>query len=215
MVFLRICLAYLAERIDEFKSKLASIADYLSRTKHRVFVLSQTRSTVESNSESELLSVKYAAACEDYYRVSLEIRRLNIVRSMEQSRALSEIKYSILSEAHIVFSTLSGCSSIMLFKNAPIKFDLCIIDEAAQATELSTIIPLQFGIRKCILVGDPNQLPATVFLDGEQGVLYERSLFQRLQESGFKVHLLGILLRVTPFLTNCIRYAIPNASRDF
>jgi len=42
-----------------------------------------------------------------------------------------------------------------------ISFNVAIIDEAGQATEPSTLIPLRYGCRKLILVGDPRQLPAT------------------------------------------------------
>ena len=60
-------------------------------------------------------------------------------------------------------------------------FDTVLIDEAAQAVEMSTLIPLKYACRRLILVGDPNQLPATVFSDHAQKSNYEQSLFQRLQ----------------------------------
>ena len=41
-------------------------------------------------------------------------------------------------------------------------FPTVIIDEAAQANELSSLLPLKLGCRRIVLVGDPNQLPATV-----------------------------------------------------
>lgn len=41
-------------------------------------------------------------------------------------------------------------------------FDICIIDEATQCTEPWSLMPLQFGIKHFILVGDTQQLPATV-----------------------------------------------------
>lgn len=34
--------------------------------------------------------------------------------------------------------------------------------KATQCSELDCVIPLQFGITKMVLVGDPEQLPATV-----------------------------------------------------
>lgn len=34
---------------------------------------------------------------------------------------------------------------------------------ALQAVELATLIPLRLGCRRLILVGDPKQLPATIF----------------------------------------------------
>lgn len=41
-------------------------------------------------------------------------------------------------------------------------FDVCIIDEATQCTEPWTLMPLKFGINTLVLVGDTQQLPATV-----------------------------------------------------
>ena len=38
-------------------------------------------------------------------------------------------------------------------------FDIVLIDEAAQAHEVTTLIPLQHGAKSVILVGDPKQLP--------------------------------------------------------
>jgi hypothetical protein len=52
-----------------------------------------------------------------------------------------------------------------------------------QAVEAATLIPLQHGIKRCILVGDPRQLPATVISQEPGSELYQRSLFQRLQVS--------------------------------
>jgi senataxin len=36
------------------------------------------------------------------------------------------------------------------------------VDEATQCCELDILVPLQYGSSKLILVGDPEQLPATV-----------------------------------------------------
>ena len=41
-------------------------------------------------------------------------------------------------------------------------FSCVIVDEAAQCCELDILVPLQYGSSKLILVGDPEQLPATV-----------------------------------------------------
>ena len=45
------------------------------------------------------------------------------------------------------------------------RFVQVIIDEAAQSTELTTLIPLQHGCERLILLGDEKQLSATVFSD--------------------------------------------------
>lgn len=41
-------------------------------------------------------------------------------------------------------------------------FQVCIVDEATQCVEVETLIPLILGVKTLVLVGDPNQLPATI-----------------------------------------------------
>lgn len=65
----------------------------------------------------------------------------------------------ILANADIVCSTLSGSGHEIL---ESLEFDMVVIDEAAQAIELSSLIPLKYGCSKCVMVGDPQQLPPTV-----------------------------------------------------
>jgi senataxin len=63
---------------------------------------------------------------------------------------------SFLDEAHVVFSTLSSSGMQSLEDCSP--FQLLIVDEAAQAVELSTLVPLRLGCSQCVLVGDPQQV---------------------------------------------------------
>jgi hypothetical protein len=91
---------------------------------------------------------------------------------------IETIENSILKGADIVCCTLSSSGSSPLVR-ANIAFKTVIIDEAAQAVELATLIPLQHQCEKCILIGDPQQLPATVFSSMATQYLYERSLFAR------------------------------------
>ncbi len=65
----------------------------------------------------------------------------------------------ILVNADIICSTLAG-SGHEILEN--LEFDMIVIDEAAQAIELSCLIPLKYGCSKCVMVGDPQQLPPTV-----------------------------------------------------
>lgn len=41
-------------------------------------------------------------------------------------------------------------------------FLCCIVDEASQCTEPESLTPLILGVNKLVMVGDPEQLPATV-----------------------------------------------------
>ncbi|XP_050221011.1 uncharacterized ATP-dependent helicase C29A10.10c isoform X2 [Mercurialis annua] len=125
-----------------------------------------------------------------------------------------KLRKSILKEAEIVVTTLSGCGgdlygvcsetmSSYKFGNPSEHslFDAVIIDEAAQALEPATLIPLQllksYGT-KCIMVGDPKQLPATVLSNIASKFLYECSMFERLQKAGHPVTMLTKQYRMHP-----------------
>ena len=103
----------------------------------------------------------------------------------ERSAAVDRLRLSFLNEAHIVFSTLSGAGLSLLSSALSHPFSTLLIDEAAQATELSTLVSFRHNLPHVILVGDPKQLPATVFLQKETAsrAAIERSLFQRLQSA--------------------------------
>ncbi len=104
---------------------------------------------------------------------------------------------TVLNSAKIVFATLSGSGSDRLSR-IPGGFHTVIIDEAAQAVELSTLIPLRYNCKHCILIGDPRQLPATVFSRAASKSLYTRSLFSRLQRLKHPLHLLTVQYRMHP-----------------
>lgn len=70
-----------------------------------------------------------------------------------------------------------------MFKKLTHGFDTVLIDEAAQASEVDALTPLQFGCTRCVLVGDPQQLPATVLSREAAALNLQRSLFERLQVS--------------------------------
>ncbi|CAD6502733.1 BgTH12-05323 [Blumeria graminis f. sp. triticale] len=104
----------------------------------------------------------------------------------------------IIDSAHVLCSTLSGSGHDM-FRNLNVEFETVVIDEAAQCIELSALIPLKYGCSKCILVGDPEQLPPTVLSRSAASYGYEQSLFVRMQRNFPKdVHLLDTQYRMHP-----------------
>eukprot|EP01133_Synstelium_polycarpum_P003434 gene3434-3899_t len=107
---------------------------------------------------------------------------------------------SMLNKCSIVLSTLSG-SAYENISLAIKHFDLVIIDEAAQAVELSTLIPLKHDVKKCILVGDPNQLPPTIISRTATQFQYEVSLFQRLAICGIPKQVLRVQYRMHPMIS--------------
>ena len=68
-----------------------------------------------------------------------------------------------------------------------------MIDESAQAVEISTLIPLKYGCERLILVGDPKQLAATVFSRIALRYEYDKSLFQRFMQAGHEVVMLKVI----------------------
>ncbi|KAF7532647.1 hypothetical protein G7054_g7758 [Neopestalotiopsis clavispora] len=109
-----------------------------------------------------------------------------------------QVQQEILDSAHVLCSTLSGAGHEML-KTLNVEFETVIIDEAAQCVELSALIPLKYGCSKCILVGDPKQLPPTVLSQSAQRYGYDQSLFVRMQQNSPQdVHLLDHQYRMHP-----------------
>ncbi|EFA82214.1 DNA2/NAM7 helicase family protein [Heterostelium album PN500] len=100
--------------------------------------------------------------------------------SPKSSLDTNSIRTLVLEDAEIIATTLSFSGSSILMKMNG--FDIVIIDEAAQAVETSTLVPMQHKCKKIVLVGDPKQLPATIISPIAIKQKYDQSLFQRLQE---------------------------------
>ena len=113
-----------------------------------------------------------------------------------------QFQKEILGSAHVLCATLSG-SGHDLFKSLnDVDFETVIIDEAAQCVELSALIPLKYGGVKCILVGDPKQLPPTVLSQSAARYGYDQSLFVRMQQAHpGDVHLLDMQYRMHPHIS--------------
>ncbi|KAK1290120.1 putative helicase MAGATAMA 3 [Acorus calamus] len=138
-------------------------------------------------------------------------------KSSDEIKALKHnMRRSILREAEIVVTTLSGCGGDLygVCSDSASRcgnlsehslFDAVVIDEAAQALEPATLIPLQLlksSRTKCIMVtasvGDPKQLPATVLSNLASKFLYQCSMFERLQRAGYPVTMLTDQYRMHP-----------------
>jgi hypothetical protein len=87
-----------------------------------------------------------------------------------------------------------------IFSEANCRFNTVVMDEACQAVEVASLVPLQYaaagpyrgrallradpcactarryGCKQCILIGDPQQLPATVISSGAKHRLYAKAI---------------------------------------
>ncbi|KAF7197080.1 Helicase SEN1 [Pseudocercospora fuligena] len=116
----------------------------------------------------------------------------------EQELNRKRAQQAVLDQAHVICATLSGSGHDM-FQSLNIEFETVVIDEAAQCVEMSSLIPLKYGCIKCIMVGDPKQLPPTVFSKEAAKFQYEQSLFVRMQNNfPDEVHLLDTQYRMHP-----------------
>jgi len=104
------------------------------------------------------------------------VRELNRRRDQNKSRLRDldakrrTYKLDVLQEADVICATLSGAALDLLSR---FEFGMVIVDEAAQAVELSSLIPLKYRTTRCVMVGDPQQLPPTV-ISQEVGFLLLR-----------------------------------------
>ncbi|XP_061119666.1 probable helicase senataxin isoform X4 [Conger conger] len=106
-------------------------------------------------------------------------RQLRETRSRKQ-----ETQAKVLQDAHVICCTLSTSGSMVLesaFRRLGHEpFSCVIVDEARQATEPETLIPMLFRCPALILVGDPDQLPPTVVSQTAKEKRYDQSLMARL-----------------------------------
>lgn len=101
-------------------------------------------------------------------KVNADLKRAEEALAIPKSTRHDITKY-VLSKADIVFTTLQNCSK--LFKYATNikfilylylysffrsihKFDIAVIDEANQCNEQFSVMPLLFGIKHFLLVGE-------------------------------------------------------------
>jgi len=123
-------------------------------------------------------------------RLSNEMKKPLNPKSVKSINRLAVEK--TLSEADVILTTLSssrfgplekylvegaGCSKAAGIMRA---FSVCIMDEASQCVEPEALMPLKYGFSKLVMVGDHEQLPATVTSRRAQELDYQQSLFSRL-----------------------------------
>ncbi|KAL9678573.1 hypothetical protein QQ045_016419 [Rhodiola kirilowii] len=159
----------------------------LARDQNRDLLLQSLASAVESR-DKNLVEMSRLLMLEGRFRPGTGF-------NMEEARA--NLEASFANEAEIVFTTVSS-SGRKLFSRLTHGFDMVVIDEAAQASEAAVLPPLSLGAARCVLVGDPQQLPATVISKAAGSLLYSRSLFERFQQAGCPTMLLSVQYRMHP-----------------
>ena len=106
----------------------------------------------------------------------------------------------ILSNADVVCATCSGADHPLI---RHMNFARVLVDEAAQATELSTLVPLmKMKPDGCVtLVGDHRQLPPSISNMDVYAEGFGTSLFERMAGQGVQPYLLNIQYRMHPCIS--------------
>ncbi|KAG8930710.1 DEAD-box type RNA helicase [Tulasnella sp. 418] len=189
--------------ITNTSSEIAELRKELQKVNaDRLQKIAEFQNTENNSARSTLLDTEIKAL--NAKRSSLN-NRLNQARDKEKdsSRALDAAKrrfrQEVLAEADVICSTLSGAGHEIL---ELFDFETVVIDEACQSIELSSLIPLKYRCKRCIMVGDPQQLAPTVLSRKASKFNYEQSLFVRIQKHRPEaVHLLSIQYRMHPVIS--------------
>ncbi|GAA5932881.1 uncharacterized protein JCM15063_002230 [Sporobolomyces koalae] len=104
----------------------------------------------------------------------------------------------ILVNADVICATCVGCGDPRLAK---FKFRTVLIDEATQATEPECMIPLTFGVKQLVMVGDHSQLGPTIMNKKAAKAGLNQSLFERLILLGNRPIRLQVQYRMHPCLS--------------
>ena len=115
----------------------------------------------------------------------------------EVRRIENQMRDDILEHAQVICATCVGSGDLLLDSR---RFPLVLLDEATQATEPASLIPLTKGARHVVLVGDHCQLPPTVISRRAEQEGLARSLFERLVALGAPSTMLTTQYRMHPVI---------------
>ncbi|KAI0354940.1 hypothetical protein OH77DRAFT_1542922 [Trametes cingulata] len=188
------------QKSKEAGTELARVRSELEAVKRQRQQKLEEMATIQDNTartlelEEEMKRLNRQKAMLTHQLDKVKDKQKSDYRTLDATRR--RFRNEVLQEADVICSTLSASAYEYL---EPFDFELVIIDEAAQAIELSSLIPMKYRCRTCIMVGDPQQLPPTVKSQEACRLGYDQSLFVRLQRSQpDAVHLLSIQYRMHP-----------------
>ncbi|CAK0867317.1 unnamed protein product [Prorocentrum cordatum] len=124
--------------------------------------------------------------------------------SLESMMAQGFSSKAVLSTAEVICMTNCKAGSALV-QRMGLDAEAILVDEAAQSTELSVLVPLALcGAPRLVLVGDQCQLPPTVVSQDPRAQGLSLSLFGRLVARGLTPHMLKVQYRMHPKLAEFI-----------
>ena len=130
---------------------------------------------------------------ESLSRLGKELKEVS--KRLKTTFSKSSAVRSAIREADVICATCISSGSNIL---TGVNFPFVLIDEATQASEASSLVPICRGSMQVVMIGDQAQLPPTVmnFEAARRGL--DVSLFDRLIGSGVEVHMLNTQYRMHP-----------------
>eukprot|EP00755_Sulcionema_specki_P014143 Sspe_Gene.55897::Locus_30747_Transcript_1_1_Confidence_1.000_Length_3351::g.55897::m.55897/K14326/UPF1, RENT1; regulator of nonsense transcripts 1 len=105
---------------------------------------------------------------------------------------------TVMNKCEVVCATCIGAGSQLL---TGISFPFVLLDEATQAHEVASLVPITRGSVQVVMIGDQAQLPPTVTCYEAARKGLDVSLFDRMISSGVDVHMLNIQYRMHPSIS--------------
>jgi len=108
---------------------------------------------VKSQPEYKLYQARLVKLVDRFASISSKLERYGLLKKSNDNLRLL-IETHILDTTHVVLTTLGTAGCLALESSA--KFEVVVVDEAAQSVEPATLVALQLGSSHSILVGDPQ-----------------------------------------------------------
>ncbi|MDC0525469.1 AAA domain-containing protein [bacterium] len=148
------------------------------------------------------LKIGHHTIMSDELKKLLDLYGLVALNVMHRARLkeLQRIAYvNALRSVDVICCTCSAAGDNLL---SSLRFDSCVVDEAAQAMEPEVLIPAVLGIQRLVLIGDECQLrPVVLCKPAARGGL-EYSLFERSIVAGVEPVILREQYRMHPAISS-------------
>ena len=131
-------------------------------------------------------------------QLKAELGELSMVDEKKYKALVRNAEKEILTNADVICCTCVGAGDPRLSK---FKFRTVLIDEATQATEPESMIPLVLGCKQVVLVGDHQQLGPVIMNKKAAKAGLSQSLFERLVILGHPPIRLTVQYRMHPCLS--------------
>eukprot|EP00754_Rhynchopus_humris_P005162 Rhum_TRINITY_DN12585_c0_g1::Rhum_TRINITY_DN12585_c0_g1_i1::g.52443::m.52443/K14326/UPF1, RENT1; regulator of nonsense transcripts 1 len=180
------------------RSAQPELQDYSLETYVQADAYSRDRSALQERI-NELRSMMAAAEANGEPVAAIGREWKDLSRKLKTTYSKSNAVHAAIRGAEVICATCISSGSNVL---TGVNFPFVLIDEATQATETSTLVPLFRGSIQAVMIGDQAQLPPTVlsYQCAQRGL--DVSLFDRMIGAGVDVSLLSTQYRMHPAIAH-------------